>query len=381
MLTHGWRSMTHNSGRCCDDAAIGHCVAACRVILVAVIVSISAGGTRTTVSADTNGASDFDWVPVDNRASGFSSVPAIFSSSNTLSAIRDDLDAVVATQPGSSYGVILTDFDDLHESNVFYDSVSTRGLPGSRGIDIAYVQWLGNSDEQEDFSTLNVRGNSPALDMRDELSAGIDGGLMGPSSGEVSGGLTIDPRTGIITAPRNDRAIGIVYGTRMLQLRSAYTVAAIGSILGDSYWDTAADNNVFGPQLGLVWSEKRGPLHVEAQGALIAGYNLGRTELYSSMGSHLIPGALNRPLYERPTEYCETATHHEFCPAGEFRIDAQVSLLKSISLNFGWNGLVVLNVVEAENSTTYVLPVSHLNGEVGGEYFVNNLYCNLTCEY
>ena len=70
-----------------------------------------------------------------------------------------------------------------------------------------------------------------------------------------------------------------MYGMRVLQLRDSYNKMFLGSILGDSYWNTTADNSIFGPQLGLVWSERRGPLHIEAQGAAILGYNAVRAKL------------------------------------------------------------------------------------------------------
>jgi hypothetical protein len=69
---------------------------------------------------------------------------------------------------GSSQFVVLHDFDDLHEFNVFFDSVSFANLPNSGAIDIANVIWLGDSaNGVQEQSTLVPWRAADALRTRD----------------------------------------------------------------------------------------------------------------------------------------------------------------------------------------------------------------------
>ncbi len=178
------------------------------------------------------------------------------------------------------------DFDDLHSFNVYFDVFETDTSPGSRSIDLARVEWLTDDvEEGEDRESLRVRGNSPPLALRNELKTGVDGGTMGPTPTITARQFVDDPQLDVLTPPHEGSAVGVVYGVRTVQLCNYWGITALGSILGDSHWVSTVDSSIIGPQLGLVWSETRGPLSFEMQGTAIAGYNFGRTKLNSELAA------------------------------------------------------------------------------------------------
>ncbi len=275
-----------------------------------------------------------------------------------------------------------TDYDDLHDFNVYFDTIGIDTLPGVQSIDLVYVHWLGDDIENEnDRPSPVLRGNSPSPAQRDESTVGVDGGSLRPATTATSGHFAGDVQVEILAPPNKPSAVGIVYGIRTVQLYDYWGVRYSGTILGDSSWGSDVDSSIIGPQLGLVWSETHGRLSVQAQGTAIAGYNFGRTRVYAQMGNELIPGAVNRPLYGRPTENHYSATHGEFCPVGAFRLDGQLGLTEVVSLNAGWTGFVALNVLEAEDQIVHYLPTMGLRTQTGEELFVHNLYCNVTLCY
>ena len=51
------------------------------------------------------------------------------------------------------------------------------------------------------------------------------------------------------------------------------TATSVPSFLAGSYWDTAAENHVVGPQLGLRWFKKQGRWTFSTEGRFMAGIN------------------------------------------------------------------------------------------------------------
>ena len=70
----------------------------------------------------------------------------------------------------------------------------------------------------------------------------------------------------------------------------------------------------------------------------------------------MIPGALNQPLYARPTAFSHGLREQEFAPVGELRVQASYHFTKAFALNFGYTGSVISNIRRAAPSVHYALP-------------------------
>ena len=62
------------------------------------------------------------------------------------------------------------------------------------------------------------------------------------------------------------------------------------------------------------------------------GYNIADWDQIGLMGEDLIPGALNRPLYARPTAFSHGLREQEFAPVGELRVHASYHFTQVRSL-------------------------------------------------
>jgi hypothetical protein len=89
------------------------------------------------------------------------------------------------------------------------------------------------------------------------------------------------------------------------------------------------------------------------------------------MGEELIPGALNRPLYARPTAFSNGLREQEFSPVGELRVQASYHIWKGAALKFGYTGAYLGNIRRAAPSVRYRLPdMGYI--DTGGEEFLIN---------
>jgi hypothetical protein len=74
------------------------------------------------------------------------------------------------------------------------------------------------------------------------------------------------------------------------------------------------------------------------------------------MGAELVPGALNRTLYGRPT-YTESGLQKQtFSPVAELRVEAAYHLTKAFALKAGYTGMYAGNIRRAATSVRYYLP-------------------------
>lgn len=289
----------------------------------------------------------------DLRAFGFGSVPVLFETpAGYLTGFRDYLnylaDAQIGTQAGpkmyvGNYGasdedndeainffrladdldedgitgsgvilddedniiLIFTDFDDLHEFNVFFDSVAVRSKTQLDGVEAMWTHNLTNQHYMEKF--------------------------------------------------KNNR-VTMAWGARFLRLEDDFRVDAEGSILGRSFWDTSYTNNIVGPQVALQWVNQRQRWRVQTDARFMLGYNVANWDQRGLVGEELIPGALNRPLYARPTAFAHGLREQELAPVGELRVKASYHFTKAFAINMGYTGSVMSNIRRAAPSVRYALP-------------------------
>ncbi len=157
-------------------------------------------------------------------------------------------------------------------------------------------------------------------------------------------------------AKHQNNRLTAAWGARFLRLYDDFRVDAEGSILGRSFWDTSYTNNIVGPQVALQWVNQRQRWRFQTDARFMFGYNVANWDQKGLMGEELIPGALNRPLYARPTAFAHGLREQEFAPVGELRVKASYHFTKAFALNMGYTGSVMNNIRRAAPSVHYALP-------------------------
>jgi hypothetical protein len=216
--------------------------------------------------------------------------------------------------------LLFTDFEDLHEFNIFFDNVTVRSITETDGVELMWTHQLTNNHYM---------------------------------------------------AKHQNNRVSISAGARFLRLYDQFRVDAEGSILGRSFWDTSFTNQIVGPQVGLSWVNQRQRWRLSAETRFLFGYNVADWDQNGLMGEELIPGAINRPLYARPTAFVDGLREQEFSPVGELRVQASYHVTKAAALKFGYTGSYIGNIRRAAPSVHYSLP-SMGYVDTGGEDFLIN---------
>ncbi len=320
-------------------------------------VTYGLGSTTRAIDVgftDNTGTATAAQAGADLRAFGFGSVPVLFNTTpNYLRGFRDYLnylgEAALGTQVGpvvyvGNYGAsteddetpiefyrltddidhdmwpgtgfvfdidgnvigIFNDFDDLHDFNVFFDSITVTSFVKTDGIEAMWSHRLSNNDYM---------------------------------------------------ARKQNNSVELSYGARFFRFYDEFDVSAAGSILGDSSWDTSIDNQIVGPQVGLRWVNQRQRWTINTDVKFMFGYNVQDWSQTASMGSGLIPSGTNSLLYGRPTYTVQGRQKEEFSPVGELRVEASYHLTKAFALKAGYDGMYVGNVSRAAQSVRYYLPM------------------------
>ena len=89
------------------------------------------------------------------------------------------------------------------------------------------------------------------------------------------------------------------------------------------------------------------------------------------MGEELIPGALNRPLYARPTAFSNGLREQEFSPIAELRVQASYHIWKGAALKLGYTGAYMGNIRRAAPSVRYRLPDMGYIDTEGEDFLIN----------
>ncbi len=198
-----------------------------------------------------------------------------------------------------------TDFEDLHEFNIFFNSVTIRNKTETDGVELMWTHHLTNRH--------------------------------------------------YMAKNRNNR-LSVSWGARFLRLQDQFRVDADGSILGSSFWDTKFTNQIVGPQVAFHWANQRQRWRFQADGRFMFGYNVADWDQEGLMGEELIPGALNRPLYARPTAFAHGKQEQEFSPVAELRLQSSYHLTNSFALKLGFTSTFVGDIHRAAPSVYYRLP-------------------------
>lgn len=225
--------------------------------------------------------------------------------------LTDDLDedlipgAAIIVDEDDNIIAIVTDFDDLHRFNIFFDNVTVHNATETNGVELMWSHRLTNRHWQ---------------------------------------------------AKHQNNYLQMYYGVRYLELYDQFDVTANGSILGRSTWNTSFTNQIVGPQVAMKWVNQRQRWRLQADARFMFGYNTADWDQTGLMGENLIPGAVNRLLYARPTAFSHGLQEQEFAPVGELRFQASYQVTKSFAIKAGYTGMYMGGIKRAATSVRYRLP-------------------------
>jgi hypothetical protein len=225
--------------------------------------------------------------------------------------LADDLDgdgipgAFAVVDPVTGEAVLVTDFDDLHTFNVFFDSVTVHNTTETNGVE---AMW------------------SHTLTKRHHM------------------------------AKHQNNEVTLSWGARYLRMYDEFRVDALGSILHDAFWDTSFRNQIVGPQVGVRWVNNRQRWTLEANGRFMFGYNTADWNQIGLVGEGMVPGALNQLLFGRPTAFTHGLQEREFSPVAELRLQTTYHVMSGFAVKAGYTGMFVGNIRRAAPSVLYSLP-------------------------
>jgi hypothetical protein len=163
----------------------------------------------------------------------------------------------------------------------------------------------------------------------------------------------------------------IMIGARYLKIDDKFLVEGrsqndatqplLNDILSEAYWYSDAENNIVGPQLAIRWAKTVSRLTMSAEGRFVAGVNFQSLQLRGSLGSEIMSGDQNQPLFMAPTNFQHSHHTEEFSPIVELRFQAAYDLTKCIAVRGGWTGLYTDGVARGSNLIEYTLPAMGLD--------------------
>ena len=307
-------------------------------------------------------------------ASSFSPIPIAFygnpqSGSGTSITVIDTNGVARVSQ--------MTDFDDIREFNISFNSARSDEDVGSGAVQVLKIVWLGDSPPVWGGKKTGYKFPRPAeaLRMRDWQNTGMDGGTLESRTAPDDAAVPISDEVPIDEAEESN-AVGLAYGLGTLGTEQQMHIRAYGSIIGDSYWAAAVENQVIGPKAGLVWRNRRGPWSFDLQSSILLGFNSGQVDQSSRLGTDSVPGALNRLLYMRATYSSHTDERQMFTPVGELRAQSRFRLTDALSLRTTWSSLVVGNLLNQNGEVHFALPDTTFVVE-NDNLLIHQLYCGV----
>jgi len=215
------------------------------------------------------------------------------------------------------------DFGDLYFFNIRFDTLTVRNISETQGIEIMHTYRLTNGHKMAKH-----QGNN----------------------------------------------LDIAYGVRFLRLRDSFSFDGQGSLLGRTFADTRAENQIVGPQIRAKWNSQRGRWNLGLDGRFLFGYNVQDLYQEGGIGEELVPGGLNSSLILQPTYFATGRQENDFSPVAELRADLSYQLTGSIAARLGYTATIVDNITRASQMVNWSLPeMGLLPGSGNQEIFINGV--------
>lgn len=206
---------------------------------------------------------------------------------------------------GVARNTTLTDFGDLHEFNIAFDTVQVNTFTKVSGVEAMWTQVLTNQRYM---------------------------------------------------AKHQNNHLEFSYGARFLRMKDTFNVLADGGIMGSGFWNTSFVNQIVGPQVAMKWINQRQRWTLTTDTKFLFGYNVQDWDQEGGIGTQFIPGATNRPLYAQPTYFTHGLQRQDFSPVAELRVQMAYNVTQAVSLKAAYNATYVGNIRRAAQSVRYFLP-------------------------
>lgn len=165
------------------------------------------------------------------------------------------------------------------------------------------------------------------------------------------------------------------------------------NFLDDTSIETTADNNMFGPQLGLRWNRQKGRFGMELLGKFTAAYNAQKISNYSIIGSNAYANGIYGSdsvyglgidngeegeeesgdgkwvVYDSNIGAGGESGYHKmtddlFTPIVEVGVKFNIDLTTKVQLSLGWSGIYAGNIARPAGMVDYTLDMAG-NGVMG----------------
>ncbi|MBX3426568.1 MAG: BBP7 family outer membrane beta-barrel protein [Pirellulales bacterium] len=307
---------------------------------------------------------------IPTTANGFGSVHVNFENNDQhLFGFRDYVNDVLGTLGGPGVRVvgiavengIITELEVLAGGDLLIDDLNGNAINGFIFIvDPVTDAIIGLLTDWGDLARFNVAFDTMAV----RNTTRTDGV-------EVMHTWDIDTSHLPVKEQRNSFQFGI--GARFFKMKDTFYWDGRGSILGRTYQETIADNQIVGPQIRAAWNQqhKRWSMGVDAR--CLLGYNVTDIGQTAAFGENLAPGQPNSLLYTQPTFSTAGKQHNEFSPLVEVRAEARYQVTSALALKLGYTGIFVDNVTRASEVVVYRIPDMGIRGGGDQEVFINGV--------
>lgn len=239
-------------------------------------------------------------------------------------------------------------------SEALHDFVDDQRSEGWAGIDALDVIWLGEAPPpSQSVTTYTLPQAGQPLRMRNWLRYGEAGAAVWSnfSGAPVDYDATINiERSPTFKYRIEQDRIGLAYGFGILGTQHSLQLDMEGSILDGVESKADIENYVVGPKVGVVAQRQIGSWAFDLQGMFMLGTSVSQVDKTQLIGKGLIPGALNQPLYFRPTYYSEQESSVRFSPVGEIRANASLRMSSSLFLRTECSSMFVQNFLDADGT-------------------------------
>ncbi len=181
-------------------------------------------------------------------------------------------------------------------------------------------------------------------------------------------------------------------GLRWLQFRDVFDVTATDTtggqgtqipvaLPGTSFWDTTANNNMFGPQIGFRAEYSQWRFNLMAELRFMAACNFQSINLNGTLGSALDNGDTPQNVpYQLPRTSFHTSQFDEtFAPVGELRTGVNFQLTKAFSVQAEYNMLLGTGISRASRRVGYTLPaMTIVDGAKNDPFFTEGISFGVT---
>ncbi|MEN6407450.1 MAG: BBP7 family outer membrane beta-barrel protein, partial [Thermoguttaceae bacterium] len=151
--------------------------------------------------------------------------------------------------------------------------------------------------------------------------------------------------------------VELFLGARYFEFDETFIVHGYGGVLDDNtYWKTAGDNHIIGPQIGGRYFKQQGRWTFSTEGRFMAGFNMQNIVQDGQFGYLGSPNTIMKPWAWEGSAYSHRETINEFSPLVELRVEAKYMITRAVTFKAGWNGFWVDGIARPNDMIVYQVP-------------------------